>query len=206
MPIRLKQDKYQTVNLSRDLSEDDYVSSIGVIMGCSSFSAIGINRHGEYVGLFGHPGGGSVDDSELKKFISTIKEQGIRQLNIMDITLEKYTELRVSEPQRTRNVIQWANALMASDIIDGYKLSSKVSIHADAVRYTSSGIVAQAGCVPTAIKALPDIITGDTSQIDHLNNIKAIKPQRQANIDTPLLYNEYDQSDKEHQCCQCVIL
>ncbi|TNF69608.1 MAG: hypothetical protein EP298_02575 [Gammaproteobacteria bacterium] len=183
-----------------------FQSSIGVIMGCSSFSAIGINRHGEYIGLFGHPGGGSVDNSELKKFTSTIKEQGIRQLNIMDITLEEYTELRVSEPQRTRNVIQWANALMASDIIDGYKLSSKVSIHADAVRYTSSGIIAQAGCVPTAIKALPDIITGNASQIDHLNNIKAIKPQRQATPKTPLLHDYGNQQSSKKQCCSCVIL
>ncbi|MCF6765457.1 hypothetical protein L3V82_06700 [Thiotrichales bacterium 19S3-7] len=205
MPIKLGQDKYQIVNLSTDLKKGDYVSSLGVIMGCSSFSVIGINHKGEYIGLFGHPSGGFVDQSQLIAFEDVIKNEGIRQLNIMDITLEEYSNYRVHEhDKRTANVRGWAENLMKKEYIDGYKMSSKVAQSPDFIQYTSSGITAYAGLIATPLKELPDIIKGDIKQIDHLNTIKKAKRADKPSIHTPLLDHEYDPSKSKQACC-CVV-
>ncbi|TNF69609.1 MAG: hypothetical protein EP298_02580 [Gammaproteobacteria bacterium] len=203
MTIPLKQGEFKTVNLST-LYKHEFVATWGFITMCSSFSAIGKNRKGELVGLFGHAFGGDVPNEKLKTFASVIKSQGIRQLNILDITDDEYTEQRIKETYRTENVQKWADDLLETGIIDGYKLSSKVSISINSVHYTNDGIVAKSGCLPEAIRQLPDTSKGQIDQIDNLNDISAIKPKRKTDPKTPLL-DKSASNDKESTNC-CVIL
>ncbi|MCF6775003.1 hypothetical protein L3V83_00325 [Thiotrichales bacterium 19X7-9] len=201
MPIAIKQNEYVVINLSCELSEDDYISTTAVLTGCSSFSVIGINEKNEYIGLFGHAGGGIIDSIELEKFTTRIKSENIRQLNILDITLTKYAEQRAKEPYMNENALQWVNELLENQVIDGYKLSTKISSYVDGVRYTQSGIIALPTCTPKAIKQFPDISKGRIDQIDHLNDIETVKPKKQTSTITPILDLKQSQKDEKSGCC-----
>ncbi|MCF6765458.1 hypothetical protein L3V82_06705 [Thiotrichales bacterium 19S3-7] len=202
MPIELKQDEFHIINLSRDLIDgDDYVSTIAVLTGCSSFSAIGIDENGDYIGLFGHAAGGYVDETALKNFSAIIESKTIRQLNILDVTLTRFAKQKSSESHMDDRVIKWANNLLKNDVIDGYKLCTRVSSLVDGIRYTQSGIVAIATCTPTAIEQLPDISKGNIDQIDHLNDIATIRPGPRTAAMPLLDHQQNHNTTKKNDCC-----
>ncbi|MCF6776227.1 hypothetical protein L3V83_06525 [Thiotrichales bacterium 19X7-9] len=206
MPILLNQDKYTICNLSK-VPDNDYISTYNVSMGCASFSVIGISKNNETIALIGHAGGGYVNNQQLTQFESVIQEHGIRQLNILDITLSEFKDNhRILETNRNKNVIEWTDRLYQNGTIDGFKINSMTSERVDSVKYGNQGIYTNAQeFLPQPIAEIPEITKGNTDQIDHINTPSVIRPPSQHNTPkTPLLENSL--SDKSSEDCRCTLI